>query len=290
MKHERNHLKGLLFILLAALLWSSGGIGIKAAPEGPLVVAFYRSAFAGIALFAIFRTWKFRLSPGFIAAVASYAFCLTAFVTATKWTTAANAIFLQYSGVIWVLLLSPVVLKEPLRRRDLVAIVVALFGMALFFVGKLEAGGLAGNLMALLSGVFFASLTLALRRERGAAAQAAVTWGNVALCAMLLPFVANDLSIPLRSTIILALLGVFQVAVGYAAFISGLKRVTATEASLASMLEPVANPVWVFLFLGERPSSFAIAGGLIVLAAVGFNALVPASAERQVSEAGGPPD
>jgi len=106
----------------------------------------------------------------------------TQFVTATKWTTAANAIFLQYSGVVWVLIFSPLLLREPFRRRDAAAIVVALGGMALFFVGKFHAGG-AGDAMAILSGIFFAALVLALRRERDAGAEAAVTYGNVLACA-----------------------------------------------------------------------------------------------------------
>ena len=99
--------RGALLVLGAALLWSTGGVGIKAVAEGPLKVAFYRSAFAALALLLFFRPKLPRFTPGFLVALASYAACLTSFVVATKWTTAANAIFLQYSGVVWVLLLSP---------------------------------------------------------------------------------------------------------------------------------------------------------------------------------------
>src|SRR5688500_10552429 len=123
---------------------------------------------------------------------------MSSFVLATKWTTAANAIFLQYAGVIWVLLLSPVVLREPMRRRNVIAIVVALGGMALFFIGKFEARGMAGNAMALVSSVFFATMILALRREHDAS-RAAVTWGNVGITLVLLPLVANDLALTTKS-------------------------------------------------------------------------------------------
>src|SRR5207253_11251734 len=99
------------------------------------------------------------------AAILSYAACLTSFVVATKWTTAANAIFLQYAGAIWVLLLSPIVVREPMRARDAIAVAVALGGMALFFVGRFESRGMAGNVMALLSSFFFAALILSLRRQ-----------------------------------------------------------------------------------------------------------------------------
>ena len=132
--------------------------------------------------------------------------------------------------------------------------------MALFFVGKFEARGMAGNAMALVSSVFFAMLILALRREHDAS-RAAVTWGNVAIALVLLPFVANDLALSLRSFLVLLFLGVFQIGLAYAFFVKGLRYVTATQASLTGMLEPVANPIWVLLFLGERPSAYAIAGG-----------------------------
>lgn len=264
---------GILWIALAALLWSTGGIGIKAVDDAPLKVTFYRSLFAVVTLFVMFRREvRVRPTPAFFAAIVSYGACLTSFVIATKWTTAANAIFLQYAGVVWVLLLSPFVLREPMRRRDVIAIVVAMSGMALFFVGRFEARGMAGNAMALLSSVFFALLILSLRREHDTA-RAAVTWGNVFIALALLPFVASDLAVTPKSLAVFAFLGVFQIALAYAAFVKGLQYVTATQASLTGMLEPVANPIWVLLFLGERPSLFAIAGGVIVLAAIGWHTM-----------------
>ena len=274
--------KGILLIVFAALLWSTGGIGIKGVDDPPLKVTFYRSAFAAIALLAVYgprvlarRQWK--STPAFLLAILSYGACLTTFVVATKWTTAANAIFLQYAGVVWVLLLSPIVIKEPMRRRDAIAITIALGGMALFFVGKFDTQGMAGNAMALLSSVFFAALILALRRENQAAG-AAVTLGNIVVALALLPFVADDLTLTPRSLGIYLFLGIFQIALAYVLFVKGLKHVTATEGSLTGMLEPVANPVWVFLFLGERPSAYAMAGAAVVLAAIGWHTLTSSPA------------
>jgi DME family drug/metabolite transporter len=264
---------GLLFIAVAALLWSTGGIGIKGVVDPPLKVTFYRSVFAAITLFAIFRRdVRVRVTPSFATAIFCYGACLTSFVVATKWTTAANAIFLQYAGVVWVLLLSPLVLREVMRTRDVVAITVALAGMALFFVGRFEARGMAGNGMAILSSFFFAGLILALRREHGSS-RAAVFWGNVFIAIALFPFVMNDLGLSMKSFLALLFLGVFQIGLAYAAFVKGLQHVTATEASLTGMLEPVANPVWVLLFLGETPSVYAIAGAVIVLMAIGWHTL-----------------
>ena len=264
--------RGVLLVLGAALLWSTGGVGIKAIHEAPLKIAFYRSAFAAVALLLYFRPRVWKVSPAFLGAIASYAGCLTTFVLATRWTSAANAIFLQYSGVVWVMLLSPLVLREPLKPRDAAAVSIALCGMALFFVGKFEAGG-RGLAMGVLTSVLFAALILLLRSERGLAAEAAVTWGNVLAAAALFPFVHDDLALSLRSGAVLVFLGIVQIAGAYALFVEGLKSVTATQASLAGMLEPIANPIWVFVILGERPSRYAIAGGVIVLAAIAWRTL-----------------
>jgi drug/metabolite transporter (DMT)-like permease len=270
--------KGILLIIAAALLWGTGGIGIKAITDSALKVTFYRSLFAAIALMLFLgrgvwgrRQWK--STTAFVIAIVSYGACLTTFVIATKWTTAANAIFLQYAGVVWVLLFSPLVVREPMRARDVIAITVAFCGMALFFVGRFEARGMAGNAMALVSSVFFASLILVLRREQRAA-QAAVTWGNVVCAFAVLPFVSHDLALTPRSFFVLAFLGIFQIAIAYVLFVRGLAFVTATQASLTGMLEPVSNPVWVFLFLGEKPSGFAIAGAVVVLAAIAWHTLL----------------
>ncbi len=268
---------GVLLVAAAALLWSTGGIGIKAVAEPPLKVTFYRSLFAAITLMLFlprgaWTTRRWSSSPVFVGSIISYAACLTTFVVATKWTTAANAIFLQYAGAIWVMLLSPLVVHEPMRTRDAAAIAVALGGMALFFVGRFETRGMAGNALALLSSFFFAALILSLRREQRAA-QATVTWGNVLTAASVLPFIARDLGITLVSFAILAFLGVIQIALAYVLFTRGLAIVTATQASITGMLEPVFNPIWVLLFLGERPSVFAVAGGAIVLAAIAWHTM-----------------
>jgi drug/metabolite transporter, DME family len=278
--------RGILLVAAAALLWSTGGIGIKALDEPPLVIAWYRSAFAAAALVLLFRPRVWRWTPAFLIGLVSYAACLVTFVLATKWTSAANAIFIQYFGVVWVMLASPLVLREPLRRRDVAAVTVAFAGMLLFFVGRFEARGIRGELAALASSLFFALLVLALRRERGSAAEAVVTWGNVVAAVALLPFVAGDLAVSARSAVVLGFLGVFQIGVAYALFVHGLKHVTATEGSLIGMLEPIANPIWVFLFLGEKPSAYSVAGGAIVLAAIAWRTVTagPPATEAQ------PPD
>lgn len=278
---DKAELKGIWLVAAAALLWSSGGLGIKVVEDSALKVSFYRSAIAAVTLLFLFRPRRFSFTLPFLTAVVSYAGCVTAFVMATKMTTAANAIFLQYSGVVWVLIGSPFLLGEPLRRRDVGAIAVAIAGMALFFVGRFDGGSTAGNVVALFAGLFFATLTLALRHQRGSSAESAVVWGNVLAALMLLPFVFDDLALTPKSFGVLSFLGIFQMALAYALFVRGLEHVTATAAFLTGMLEPIANPIWVFLVLGERPSPFAIAGGAIVLGAIAWRTLAVGPPHRR---------
>jgi len=149
-----GHRRGILLVASAALLWSTGGIGIKWLSDGPLVIAFYRSATAAVALFVIFRPRTWRWTAPFLIGVVSYSACLTTFVFATKWTSSANAIFIQYFGVVWVLLAAPLFLHEPLRRKDGAAVAVAFAGMLLFFVGRFETRGIRGELAPSLRASF----------------------------------------------------------------------------------------------------------------------------------------
>ena len=279
--------RGALCVLAAALLWSTGGVAIKAVAEPALKVACYRSAVAAVVLAAFFRPRLWRATLGFRTAIVSYAGCLTTFVVATKWTSAANAIFLQYSGIVWILVLAPLVLGEPFSRRDAGAIAVAFLGMALFFVGELDPRGRAGDLVALVSGLLYALLVLSLRRERGVGAEAAVTYGNVLAAVALLPFVGPAFGVSARSAAILLFLGVVQIAGAYVLFLRGLRHVPATRASLIGMIEPIANPCWVFLLLGEEPRALSLVGGAIVLGAVAWRT---ATLGRAPAAAMAPPD
>ena len=272
--------RGVLAIAGAALLWSTGGVGIKAVAAPPLQIACYRSAVAAVTLLLVFRPRLPRGGAVLLATIVCYAGCLATFVVATKWTTAANAIFLQYSGVVWVLLLAPLVVGEPYRPGDAAAVTVALGGMALFFVGQLDAGSRAGNAIAVLSGIFFGAEILLLRRAPGTPAETAVTYGNVLNAVALAPFVvATSPRIDAGSAVIIALLGTCQLAGGVILFVRGLRHVRATHASLVGMLEPIANPIWVFLLLGETPSRWALLGGAIVLGAIAARTMLVAEPE-----------
>jgi len=266
--------RAVLLVAAAALLWSSGGLFIKVAPMPGLAVACGRAVIATLFYLAVLRP---DLRKARFTTALAYAGCVVTFVTATKLTTAANAIFLQYTGPAYVLLLSPFVLGEPFRPVDAVCVALSLAGMSLFFVDKLEAGQLAGNLLATLSGVFFAFTVLLIRRDAKDGSGDAIpstTLGNVLAALGTAPFAGALLHVSTAGALVLVYLGVMQLGVAYWMFARGVRRVPAAEASLISMLEPVCNPLWVLIGTGERPGPWSIAGGAVVLGAVALRTLI----------------
>ena len=262
----------LLYVLAAALLWSTGGLFIKWTTLAGLELSFWRS------LFAIFAVALFTRREGFginrVTAVASfvYAVLLILFVLATKTTTAANAIFLQYTAPVYLLILEPIIYKEKFRSPDLITVGVCLGGMALFFVGQLRPQDVAGNLMALASGLFFAFYFLLLRHPRAREVNRAssVIWGNTLAVILTAPWgLATLTSITGHDLIGVGYLGIVQLGISYTLFTIGMARgVRSLDAGIVCYVEPVLNPVWVFLLLGERPSKWALLGGLIIIVAV----------------------
>ncbi len=259
---------GRLLVAGAALLWSTGGLAIKLVPLDALGVVAWRSALTVAFLVAVFRPSLERWKSASLATAVVYAGMILTFVTATKWTTAANAIFLQYTGPFYVLALGPWLLKERFRKADAVAIAVALGGMSLFFVGKMDGGHLAGNLMAVVSGLFFGLTVLLLRRDQSRDPMASVFLGNLLAGAIALPFAWGHLALDLKGFAVIAFLGIVQMGIAYILFVRGLSVVPAAEASLLGMLEPAFNPLWAFLGVGEKPSGWALVGGAVVLVAV----------------------
>ncbi|HZR08501.1 MAG TPA: DMT family transporter [Myxococcales bacterium] len=269
--------RAVLAVAGAAILWSTGGLFIKVAPMPALAVACGRSLIAGVFYLVVLRP---NLRAARWGTAAAYAACIVTFVSATKLTTAANAIFLQYTGPAYVLVLSPLLLDEPFRPVDAACVALSLAGMSLFFVGKVETGQFLGNLLAVASGVFFALAIVLLRRDAKAGrgdAVPSVTLGNLLAAAVALPWAlqAAPAMFSARGGAVLLYLGVVQLGLAYLLFVRGVRRVPAAEASLISMLEPVLNPVWVLIGFGERPGPWAIAGGAIVVLAVLVRTLLP---------------
>jgi DME family drug/metabolite transporter len=260
--------RGALQVAAAAVLWSTGGLAIKELDLPPLTIVFHRAWIATIVLLLLLRPRRTRITPTLLASIFVYAGMVISFVVATKWTTAANAIFLQNSGIVWVLLFSPLIARDAIRGRDVAAASTCLAGMALFFVGRLSAQGMRGNVVALVSGAFYAATVLLLRRQRGSASEWTAIGGNALGALVAFAVTPGPFAITIHDFSILAFLGVIQIGCAYALFVKGLDAITAAEASIVSLLEPVLNPIWVFLGIGERPTPWAILGAAVVLGAI----------------------
>jgi DME family drug/metabolite transporter len=278
---EHDKRRGSIAVLVAALLWSTGGLFIKEVTLDAWGVSLWRSSFAAITISVIYffrrAQWSDRrtelrewFSPFVLGSALCYALLLVLFVIATKLTTSANAIFLQYTAPIYVLFIEPMLSRTKLKRGDLATVAISTAAMALFFIGKFEPRWVWGNIAALASGVAFAAYALILRHERATEQSRwqivivghimiASTMAIIALCG------GTNVAVSSGDLTRLLYLGIIQIGIAYAFFTYGISHVRAIDATLIAMVEPVLNPVWVFIGVGERPANFALIGGLIIL-------------------------
>lgn len=279
-------------MLGAAILWSTGGLFIKATSLSGLELSFGRSLLAAITIALVTRREGFGVNPVTLLATVLYAALLLLFVLATKRTTAANAIFLQYTAPVYVLILEPALYKESFRLRDIVTVTICVAGMSLFFLGKLQPRAVEGNLIALGSGVCFAFYFLLLRhsRARDVNRASSVIYGNLLVVLIAAPAgLAAMRHASAQDAMRIAYLGIVQIGLAYALFTLAMARgVRSLDAGIIGYIEPVLNPIWVFLFLGERPSGWAVAGGAIIITAIVCHMLIEAKSRKSVkAEAGG---
>jgi len=270
--HDPAHPRAVGQLLLTALLWSLGGLLIKTVDWPPLAVAGGRGLVAAVFLVLTNRGLRFTFSRIQVLAAVAYAACTITFVTATILTTAANAILLQYTAPVWIALFGAWFLGERATRVDWFTIALVLGGMALFFADGLELTHTLGNVIAILSGVAFAAMTIALRRQKDGSPVESIILGNALAFVIGLPFMIGErLPSPIGRAALLTL-GIVQLGCSYWLYARAIKHVTALEAVLIPVVEPILNPVWVFFVRGERPSPWALVGGVIVLGAVTWRA------------------
>lgn len=267
------HTRAVGLLVLAALCWSTGGLLIKAVEWPPLAVAGGRGLIAALFLVATNRGLRFHFSRAQTIGALGYAACTVAFCTATKLTTAANAILLQYTAPVWIALFGAWFLGERATRSDWATIVAVLGGMALFFGDSLDATSLWGNSIGALSGVFFAVMTIALRRQKDGSPVESIILGNLLAFAIGLPWIVTAPMLNAVGWSALIALGLVQLGASYWLYARAIRHVTALEAVLIPVIEPILNPVWVLLLIGEKPSGLAIVGGGVVLAAVTWRAV-----------------
>ena len=269
-----------LLLLAAAALWSTGGAAIKRCGLDAWQLAGGRSLIAALVLLVFVPAARRRPTRLSLAVAVAYAFTVILFVSATKLTTAANAIFIQDTAPLWVLLLSPWLLRERPTRGELLSVPVFALGLGLFFLDRLTPGQVTGNLVALASGLAFGLSILGLRRI-GDGGPAALVLGNLLAAAVTLPLWPLGPTPTALDLGLVGFLGVFQLGLSYLLFSVGLRGTPAVEAALLVLLEPVLNPIWTFLIAGERPGPWALGGGAVVLAATAWRTVQPALLARR---------
>lgn len=266
MSGERTeHVEAIGVLVVTAVMWSLAGVLIKEVSWHPVAISGVRSAVAAVVMLAVVRRKDFNFSRVQIAGAVFYATNMLVFVASTKLTTAANAIVLQYTAPIYVALLSAYFLKEKTNRLEWVTVAAAVGGMAMFFFDKLSTEHLWGNLLGIVTGLSFALSIMCMRKQKDGSPAGLIFMGNVITAVAAIPFMFGSTP-DIKSISYVSILGVVQLGVPYIFYAYAIKRVTALEGIMVPVIEPILNPIWVFLFIGEVPGKWALPGGIIVIA------------------------
>ena len=263
--------KGVLQMLLCALLWSMAGVMFKYIPWHPMAIAGARAFFAGLTLLAyiLLRRLPFIVNRHTVLTGAVMAICCTLFVLGNKMTTAANAIVLQYTAPVFLLLFSSLFLRKRFRRMDVAAVLFTLFGIGLFFFDQMDAGKLAGNLISIASGAAMGLMYMCMGEAKGAERFSGILICEIFCSLVGLPFLAvGDVEFSFLPVFLIVVLGIFQLGLPYILYALASESCPALACSLIAALEPLVNPLWVLLFYGERPGVFALLGGSVVIATI----------------------
>lgn len=272
--------KAIFYLIITAILWSTSGLFVKILDWQPVAILAGRSLFAAIVFLIYLRRIPTRFGLWQLLAAAMFILTQFLFITSTKMTTAANSIFLQYTGPLYVVLLGYWFLGEKPSRTDWLSMLVIFIGLTLFFGDELSPEGFYGNLLAILSGMTGAVMMVAFRAQKNGNPAESNLIAFLVTAGFGFPFILKE-TWTVNSWLILAFLGIFQIGFAFIFFTKGIKHIPALEANLIGTLEPVLNPIWVFLFYGESMGRFALVGGLVVLGGVILSAVGSARAAKE---------
>jgi drug/metabolite transporter (DMT)-like permease len=279
---NKQAVRGTVAMMMTAFLWSLAGLFIKIVDWHPFAIAGTRSLIASVVVLAAIRRPRFHFSFPQVAAAVANAVKMLLFVAANKTTTAANAILLQYTAPVFTALIAAALLKEKVHWEQGAAIVLVSAGMAIMFFDRLDAGKLPGNILAVLSGLTFSFYFVFMRMQKdGSPFESALMshWITAAFCLVVSIFLPLP-AFSAASVLSVAVLGIFQVGLSAVLFSVAIKRIPAVSANLIAVIEPVFNPLWVFLVLGEAPALNTLIGGGIIIAAVACASAVAARRAR----------
>lgn len=258
-------------MLICAALWSVAGIFIKLIPWNGFAVAGMRSLIAGltIAVYMLITRRRYILSRRTVIGGIMTAGVYTCFTVANKLTTAANAIVLQFTCPVFIVILSAIFLKQKIRKNDLAVVIATLAGIALFFFDQLKPGYILGNFVAIAAGMFMAVMFILVGNMEGDERFSTITNGQFLTFFVGLPFIiATKPEFTAAATASILVLGVFQLGISYILYVKSTQYCPPLACCLLGALEPLLNPVWVLIFDGERPGVWALIGGIIVVVSI----------------------
>jgi len=270
-----NRKRAIILLITAAVLWSSSGLFIKIIDWKPLSILSGRSIISFFVFLIYLRRPRINWSRLQITGAFGYVGVQLFFVISTKLTAAANAIFLQYTAPLYLFLFGYWFLGEHPHRTDWISTPVIFLGLILFLSDGLRFSGIEGNLFGALSGLSMAVMMLCMRREKAGEPGMLILMGCLIGVLIGFPSLIRE-SFSLRSVSIILFLGLFQMGLSYVFFSIAIKYLDALESSLVLFIEPVLNPVWVFLIIGEVPGHLALAGGLMVIGTAVMRAVISA--------------
>lgn len=270
-RDSRSQKKGILLMAICASMWSIAGIFIKQIPWNPLAIAGWRSLLAGLVVLVYIRRKKIAIQINRHSILTGVSMMVTflSFVTANKLTTAANAIVLQFTSPVFLLILSSLFLHQRFRKGDLAVVLVTLGGISLFFLDQLSPGGMAGNCFGILAGFALAIMYLVSGSCEEDSRMSGMLLGQLLTAVVGIPFFFGAQS-PVTPGAIgsILVLGIIQLGIPYVLLALAVGKCPPLACCLIGALEPLLNPVWVFLFDGEAPGVFALIGGVVVIVAV----------------------
>lgn len=262
---------GTIEMLICALLWSIAGIFMKLIPWNGFAIAGVRSLIAGLTMltYVLIKGYKLIINRKTLAAGLFTALVYTCFTVANKLTTAANAIVLQFTSPVFIVVFSALIFKQRIRRRDIGVVILTLLGITLFFFDQLKPGYIAGNFVAIAAGLFMALMFILVGDLEPEARFSAIIIGQGLTFLIGLPFILRD-GLVFTPAIIASILtlGIFQLGISYILYVKASKYCPPLACCLLGALEPLLNPVWVAIFDGERPGVWALIGGVIVVASI----------------------
>src|SRR4030043_420417 len=265
-----NKSAGILAMAATAFLWSIAGLFIKVIDWNPIAIAGMRSLIASIVIFAYLKHPKIHFSFPQIAAAIANAATMLLFVSANKSTTAANAIILQYFAPVLTVFIGAILLKESTRVEHFTALPLVMAGIVFLFFDELSYGKLFGNVLAIMSAITFSFYFVFMRMQKDGSPLESIFlshWLTAGIC-IVLSFFLPWPHVTSKALAAIAVLGIVQIGLSAILLSIAIKRVSAVQANLIAVIEPVFNPLWVFLAIGEAPGPHALIGGAIIVLSV----------------------